>query len=164
MRERKIGRRQFLWLGISRPVSLPILFIIGCDSIQQKAVVHSPVLNPEESLRKLLLILGPWTTSDRKKGEDFAGRFLASEHANTFLHDSSGLLKSLAGRFPADSLAVNQINLRKLPVNERELLIKLTKQLYSFVEIRFHVCGEPPWGECQPDRMRYTRAPDSDII
>jgi hypothetical protein len=135
------------------------LFIIGCDSGQQKAVVHSHALNPKESLKKLLLLLGPWTPSEKEKGEDFVRRFLASEHAGTYLPESSVLIQNLAGRFPADSMAVNQINLRKLPASERELLTNLTKQLYSFVEIRFFVSGEPPWGECQPDRMLYTRVP-----
>jgi hypothetical protein len=164
MSEHKIGRRKFLWLGISRPVSLPLLFIIGCDSEQQKTIVNSHALNPEESLRKLLLLLGPWTPSEKEQGEDFVRRFLASEHAGTYIPESSGLLKSLSSRFPADSMAVNQINLRKLPATERELLTNLTRQLYSFVEIRFYVSGEPPWGECQPDRTRYTRVPKSDSI
>ena len=163
MSKNKIGRRQFLWLGISRPVSLPILFIIGCDSVQQK-VVYSPVLNPEESLRKLLLLLGPWTPSQIEKGDDFIRRFLASEHAKTYLHESSGLIQNIADRFPADKMAANEINLRKLPVDERHLLIQLTKQLYSFVEIRFHISNESPWGECQSDRMRYTIAPNLNRI
>jgi hypothetical protein len=164
MSEHKIERRQFLWLGISRPVSLPLLFIIGCDSGKQKSIVNSHALNPEKSLRKLLLLLGPWTPSEKEQGEDFVRRFLTSEHAGTYIPESSGLLQSLASRFPADSMAVNQIDLRKFPANERELLTNLTRQLYSFVEIRFHVSGEPPWGECQPDRMRYTRVSQSESI
>jgi hypothetical protein len=46
-----------------------------------------------------------------------------------------------------------------LPADERELLVNLVSHLYSFVEVRFVVANEPPWGACQADRTRHTRAP-----
>jgi hypothetical protein len=58
------------------------------------------------------------------------------------------LVQSLAGRFPADTMANKEINLRKLPAKERELLVKLVKQLYSFIEVRFFVSDETPGGIC----------------
>jgi hypothetical protein len=154
MRKNKLGRRQFLRLAISRPASLPMVFVIGCDSVRQKAAVVAPALSPEESLRKLILLLGPWPSAEKERAENFAMRFLKAEHAVTpYLPGSSGLIQSLASRFRADTVAVKEIELRKLPANERELLMNLVRQLYSFIEVRFIVSNEPPWGECQANRM-----------
>ena len=54
---------------------------------------------------------------------------------------------------------VEDINLKKIPKEEHELLIVLGKQLYSFVEMRFYVSNEPSWGECQGNSMWQTRIP-----
>jgi diphthamide synthase subunit DPH2 len=59
---------------------------------------------------------------------------------------------------------LKEIDLQDLPPEERELVIELTKQLYSFIEVRFIVSAEPPWGDCQTDRTRHTRAPVSGKI
>ena len=67
----------------------------------------------------------------------------------------------LAARFPAEAFSVHDIDLEDLPPGERELLVNLTQYLYSLVEVRFHVAGEPPWGECPEDRLRHTLAPAS---
>ncbi len=139
MSNQKLGRRQFLWLAISRPVSLSTVLTIGCDSGKHKAVFLAPELSPEESLKKLVLLLGPWPPAEREKAEDFAGRFLKAEHAVTpYLPGLSRPVQNLARRFPANTVAAEQINLRKLPAKEQELLLNLTKQLYSF--IHQHCC------------------------
>jgi len=57
------------------------LDVIGCDSVWQKAAVVAPVLSPEESLRKLILLLGPWPPAEKERAENFAMRFLKAEHA-----------------------------------------------------------------------------------
>ena len=156
MKEHDPKRRQFLRVLIS----LPTGFVIGWDLERHKSTVHAGPLNPEESLKKLILLLGPWPFTDREKAEDFARRFLKAKHAvGSYLPGSSKLVQSLAGRFPADTVAIREINLQNLPTKERELLMNLVKQLYSFIEVRFYVSDEPPWGECQDDTTRHTRAP-----
>jgi hypothetical protein len=159
MSGQKLGRRQFLQFAILRPVSLPILLAIGCTPGRDKGVVLEPELSPEESLKKLILLLGPWPRTEKEKADNFASRFLNAEHAVTaYLPGSNRLVQDLAHRFPSGVMAIKKIDLGKLSAKERELLIKLTKQLYSFIEIRFHVSGEPPWGECQPNRTLYQGA------
>jgi hypothetical protein len=141
-------RRQFLRVLIS----LPTGFVIGWDLERYKSIVHAHALNPEESLKKLILLLGPWPVTEKEKAEDFARRFLKAKHAvGPYLPGSSQLVQSLASRFPDGTLAIKEINLRSLPAKEQELLMKLVKQLYSFIEVRFYVSNEPPWGECHGD-------------
>ncbi|MHC4165933.1 MAG: hypothetical protein ACYSWQ_03140 [Planctomycetota bacterium] len=160
MSNRKLGRREFLRLAVSRPVSVPILFMIGCDSPRQKAAVRAPESSPEESLKKLILTVGPWTAQEKEEADDFARRFLAAEHAVApYLPESSKVVRSLAGRFPDGIMAAEEIDLRELPGKERRLLVNLTTHLYSFVEIRFMICKQPPQGECQSGGLPYTSAP-----
>ena len=156
MKASETGRRQFLRLLIS----LPMTFGIGCDSELAKASVQAAPLSPEESLKKLIRLLGPWSAPDKEKAEVFAARFVESKHAVApYLPGSSELVQSLASRFPAQIMAVKEIDLRNVPAKERELLVQLAAQLYSLIEVRFIASDEPPWGSCQSDTMRYTRAP-----
>lgn len=160
MTTRKLQRRQFLQAVISQPVSIPLLFILGCDSLHETNTFLASQLNPQNSLKKLILLLGPWPADQREKAENFAARFLKAEHAaGPYLSGSSRLVQSLARKFAEGTMAVKQIDLRKLPAKERALLTDLTRQLYSFVEIRLLICKEPPQGECQSDRIRYTLDP-----
>jgi hypothetical protein len=56
-------------------------------------------------------------------------------------------------------MAVQEIGLGNIPNEEQEILLNLTKQLYSFVEVRFYVSNEPPWGQCQDSSKWHTRIP-----
>lgn len=151
-----INRRQFLKVLIS----LPLAYTIGCQPEQKDSAAVKFLLSPEESLRKLLFILGPWPAGDREEAKDFARRFLTSKYTvSSYLPESGELVQSLAARFPDGVMAVHEINLRGLPAKEKDLLMKLVRQLYSFIEIRFYAAHEPPWGECGGGRMRHTRAP-----
>ena len=156
MKNWEISRGQFLRFL----ASLPLFSAIGLDSKFFKYAVSAEPRTPEESLKKLIFLFGPWSEKDRKEAEDFADRFLAAKHAVApYLPGSNEWVQSLANRFPADTVAVNEINLRDLPAKERELLIGLINQLYSFIEVRFIVSKEPPWGECLGDLTRHTLAP-----
>lgn len=157
MKEYDHERRQFLKLAIS----LPIAFVIGCD-LERKPEAKAPILNPEESLKKLIFVLGPWSAKDKEKAEDFAKRFLKVEYVSSaYLQESSELVQSLASRFTAESIAIKEIDLRSLTKEEQKLLIILVQQLYSFVEVRFYVSNEPPWGECQGSNKWHTQNPRS---
>ncbi len=146
-------------------VSLPIGLAVGCDTEQRKSDTGAPLLSPEESLRKLVLVLGPWSTSDKEEADDFAQRFLKAGHASgQYLAEASELVQNLASRFPAETMAMDEIDLRNLPAKERELLTRLTSQLYSFIEVRFYVSNEPSWGLCQGDNTWHTRTPMLDKI
>lgn len=149
-------RRRFLGFL----ASLPLVFTLGCDRSGKRVAVTPATLGPEESLNKLLLTLGPWHSEEREKAEDFAKRFLKAEGAGSAYLSSSGkLVQNLASRFPDDSFALKEIDLTGLSGEERELLLNLVTQLYNYIEVRFFVSNEPPWGECQPDRTRYTLPP-----
>lgn len=160
MSNRKLGRREFLWLAVSGPVSLPILSSAGCDSAKRMPTVLAPKSGPEQSLKKLILMVGPWPADHKEKADDFVRRFLAAEHTvSPYLPKSDRLISSLAGRFPNDVMFAEKIDLGELPAEERRLLTNLTAHLYSFVEIRYMLCKQPPQGECQSAGFPYTSAP-----
>lgn len=148
-------RREFLKLL----ASLPVVHMIGCDA-QRIMPGKAPLPGPDASLRKLIRLLGPW--KEKVTADDFIRRFLGAEHTIApYLPDGGQSIQSLAGRFPDDKMSLDTINLGEISEQERELLLQLTEQLYSFIEIRFVLSGEPPWGACQPhDHLRYTRAPE----
>jgi hypothetical protein len=149
-------RRQFIKILLSLPV---VSGLVWDEELLQAAVKTSP-LSSEESLRKLLLLIGPWSTGNLEQAEDFIHRFLRAEQgAGVYLPKAAGLVQSLARRFPDDRKALAEIDLSGLPEQERQLLLKISIQLYSYVEVRFMVAGEPRQGECQDDRLRYTRPP-----
>jgi len=149
-------RRQFIKILLSLPVVSGLVW----DEELLQAAGNAPLVSPEESLRKMLYLLGPWSTDGRQQAEDFSRRFLLAEHkAGLYLPEASGVLQSLARRFSDDRMALTEIDLNGLSEQERQLLLKISRQLYSYVEVRFTVAGEPQQGECQADRLRYTRPP-----
>ncbi len=149
-------RRKLLKLVIS----IPLGFAAGCEPAKHAPTVKQPFLDPEESLEKLILLLGPWSTTDREQGEDFARRFLGASHGGgLYLPGSRELVQSLASRFSNGATAIREINIQNLPGEEQALLMKLVSQLYSLIEVRFLASNDPPWGACQVDSLRYTRAP-----
>ncbi len=153
-KDSNLNRRQFLNISYKLVLSLPVAYVIGCGTDK------SSPLNPEDSLKKLIFLLGPWSAAEKQKADDFANRFLKAKHAfKPYLPGSGKLVQSLAKRFPAESMAINQINLQNLAPKERDLLITLTQQIYSYVEVRFDVANEPPWGLCQGDRLWHTKPP-----
>ena len=149
-----VTRRRFLNLGNKFLALIPLVHLTGCISD------HSSILSPADSLKKLIFILGPWTSEDKLIAEEFAERFLKANHIiNQYLPKTAKIIQSLSLGFPDNSWAVEDINLKKIPKEEHELLIVLGKQLYSFVEMRFYVSNEPSWGECQGNSMWQTRIP-----
>ena len=155
--KRLVTNRRLLLGGL---VSLPMAFVFGRDWSLFKAADAASPLSPRASLKKLALLLGPWRGVDREEAEDFASRFVAAKHAvRPYFPEASQLIQSLASRFPASTIATKEINLSDLNAKEKELLIALVKQLYSFVEVRFIVSDKPPWGACLGDGMWHTRAP-----
>ena len=149
-------RRRFLGMLVSLPAALSL----GCATKGSTPMVQPKVPSPDQALRRLILAAGPWPSGEREKGEDFARRFLAADGAvSSYLPAHGKVLQALAGRFPDGASALEEIDLGALSPKERELLLKLVAQLYSYIEVRFFISREPPWGECQPDRMRYTRSP-----
>ena len=162
MKDYELNRRQFLKALTSLPISLPMVSTVGYAAKLVEATVRRPTLSPEDSLKKLVLLFGPWSAAGGETSADFARRFMKSIHVvGSYLPESNKLVQSLAGRFPAGTVAIKEIDLRKLQPKEQELLMNLTKQLYNFVEVRLLASSEPQWGECQTDdRMRYTRAPE----
>ncbi len=149
MKNQEHERREFLRLL----AALPVVLAVGCEGKQA-------TLDADESLRKLIRLLGPW--KDRAAAADFTRRFLGAESAVApYLPDGGRSLQLLAARFPDDAMAVETADLTGVSEQERNVLLALTGQLYSLVEVRFLVSGEPPWGECgSGDPLRYTRAPE----
>ena len=148
-----ITRRLFVIQSSRLLAFMPLTGVIGCISDAKLK------LSPEESLKRLIYIFGPWTLEDHSIAEDFAKRFLATNYANEYLPKSVNLIQNLYKQIPEKTSSVKEIDLGKIPVEEQELLITLTKQLYSFVEVRFYVSNEPSWGVCQGDPKWHTRIP-----
>lgn len=156
MRNCDLARRHFLKLLMS----LPMAFTVGAE--RSSSTAHAAPLTPEESLKKLVRVLGPWGETDRERAEKFAKRFVAAKHAvDPYLPRSSRVVQSLASRFPSDAMAVKEIHLQSLPPKEQEILTQLVTQLYSLTEMRFLVSNEPPRGQCLSDSTWHTRAPTS---
>ncbi len=156
MKRHEIQRRELLRLLASLPIGLAI----GCETGGPVAPARVAALGPRDSLKKLILLLGPWPAADSSAADDFARRFLAAEAvAGPYLTGSGDLLQSLAGRFPDDAMSLGEVDLGSLPPEERDLLISLAKQLYSFVEVRLLLSGDRPYGQCQGDPLRHTRVP-----
>lgn len=151
--ESNLNRRQFINISSKLIITLPIVCTFGCESKDGE-------LNPEESLKKLILLLGPWKEDEKQKAEDFAERFVTAKHlSNIYLTESGKIVQSLTGRFSAETMAAKEIDLQALPVEEKDLLIKLTKELYSLVEVRFDVAKEPAWGQCLGNPLWHTKSP-----
>ena len=148
-----ITRRLFVIQSSRLLAFIPLTGVIGCLSDAKLK------LSPEESLKRLIYIFGPWTLEDHSIAEDFAIRFLATNYANEYLPKSVNLIQSLYKQIPEKTSSVKEIDLGNIPVEEQELLITLTKQLYSFVEVRFYVSNEPSWGVCQGNPKWHTRIP-----
>jgi hypothetical protein len=147
-------RREFLAII----TAVPGVVLFGCDSGGQKTRVQTTALSPEDSMKKLILALGPWSANEEAEG--FANRFVNVGHAvGPYLPGSSAVVQNLAARFP-EPMKIHEIDLTSLPAEERKLLLDLTRQLYSYTEVRFLVCGEPQAGECQADNTWHTRIPD----
>jgi hypothetical protein len=141
-------------------LTLPLTLFFGCKTRVLTPASEGSAPSPEEALHRLVLLVGPWDEGQREQAEDFARRFLATENAvSPYLPASATAVQNLAGRFPAGAMAVGEIDLASLPEEERELLLQLSRQLYTYIEVRFFVNGEPPWGQCQKDHLRYTRTP-----
>jgi hypothetical protein len=158
MNKHDVERRELLRLLAALPVGLTV----GCDWNGDEVGVSGDLLGPEDSLKRLILVLGPWSEEERRRAESFADRFIAAPHAGgALLADAAEELRSLAARFGADGMQVAEIRVEELSESESEVLLALVKQLYSLVEVRFLVSGEPAWGECQDDPLMHTRAPVS---
>ena len=143
-----LKRREFVQVLMS----LPLGYAVACAAERR-----SPV---QELLGKLVLALGPWSADDRERAEEFVGRFLAAEHiVGLYLPESNAVIQRLARRFPDGVMALTELDLALLSAEEREFAMQLVQQLYSLVEVRFHVSNEPRWGECLGERTRYVQAP-----
>lgn len=146
-----VTRRRFVIQCSKVLAFVPLAGVIGC--------VEETKLSAEESLKRLVYIIGPWSLEDQSMAEDFANRFLATDYAKEYLPKSVDLIQSLSKQIAKESEEVKEIDLNNLPKEEQEVLITLTKQLYSFVEIRFYTSNEPSWGHCQGDPKWHTRTP-----
>ena len=156
MRKFNARRRKLLKLVLS----VPLGFILGWEFTRAGHAAEQSLQDPEASLHKLILLLGPWSTTDSERGEDFATRFVRASHTGgLYLPWSGELVQSLASRFPDGAMAIGEINMRNLPGEEQALLLKLVSHIYSLIEVRFLACNDPIWGACQADRLRHTRAP-----
>ena len=142
-------RREFIKVLMSLPVGY---YAAGC-AVGSDATAQDP-------LGKLVLALGPWSDGDRERAEEFAGRFLAADQiVGLYLPESRGAIESLAARFPDGAMAIDELDLSSLSMEERDFAVPFVQQLYSFIEVRFDIANEPRWGECLGERTRYTQAP-----
>jgi len=148
-----ITRRRFIDQSTKLLAFIPLVNVIACISD------NDSVLSPEDSLKKLIFIIGPWTIEDKPIAEDFAKRFLKTAHIDQYLPNSEKLVQGLAKQFSNETLAIKDIDLKKLSESEQKLLIDLSQQIHSFLEVRFYISNEPLSGECQGDPKWHTQIP-----
>ncbi|UCH83334.1 MAG: hypothetical protein JSW50_12855 [Candidatus Latescibacterota bacterium] len=156
MTDHDARRRQLLQMIATAPLALAL----GCDA--ERGSQSTKVAAPEakEALRKLIVCLGPWSAEEKTLADDFAARFVESRYTvGSFLPGSAKIVQSLAERFPTGVMA-DEVDLGPLSTAERELLTTLVQQIYSFVDVRFHVAKEPPFGQCVGDPTWHTKAPE----
>lgn len=150
----KLSRRKFLDSGMKVLAFIPFINIVGC--IQDRSSIPSP----EDSLKKLIYVMGPWTLSDKPAAEDFANRFVQADHiVSQYLPQSADIIQKLSSRFSDNDFAVKEIDLNKLDPEERDLIVALGKQLYDLIEMRFYVSKIPPWDQCIGDALWHTKVP-----
>ena len=65
------GRRAILRFILT----LPLTLLFGCRPRIQPPIAEAPAPDPEEALRRLVLLVGPWGEGQREQAEDFARRF-----------------------------------------------------------------------------------------
>jgi len=149
-----ITRRSFVIKSSRALAFLPIAGTVGCFSNTDSK------LNSEDALKRLIYIVGPWTVADKLIAENFAERFLKAGHSDPYLPKSVNLIQSLLKEISEVTFADKEISLDNIPEEEQEALLNLTKQIYSFVEVRFYVSNEPTWGQCQENSIWHTKIPD----
>ncbi len=106
---------------------IPFAGVIGCIPEAESK------LGAEESLNRLIYIVGPWALEDQSIAEDFAKRFLATGYATQYLPKSVDLIQSLSEQISNETTAVKEIDLGNIPIEEQELLVTLTKPTRSFL-------------------------------
>jgi len=148
-----LPRRRFIIQSSKLLAFIPFAGVISCSSDADYK------LSAEESLKRLIYIIGPWTLKDQSMAEDFAIRFIATDFAKQYLPKSVNLIQSISKQISNETMAVKEIDLGNMPKEEKKSLVTLTKQIYSFVEVRFYVSNEPPWGQCQGNPKWHTRIP-----
>ena len=145
----ELRRREFIQVLMS----LPVGYVAAACAVERRTP-------GQMALGKLVLALGPWPPEEGARADEFVGRFLAADHiVGLYLPGSSSTILSLARRFPDGAMAVGAVDLEVLTPEERDLVVELTQQVYSLVEVRFYVASEPRWGECLGERTSYTRPP-----
>ena len=149
-----VTRRRFVVQSSKLLAFMPFVGVIGCISDKDTT------LSSEDSLKRLIYMIGPWSIDDNLIAEDFAKRFLRTPHADKYLQKSVQLIKSLSRQIPKGPMAVKEVDLNSMHKEEQELLVSLTQELYGFIEVRFYASKVPPWGHCQGDPMWHTRVPN----
>ncbi len=148
-----LTRRKFVIQSSRLLAFLPIAGAVGCFSNTDSK------LSPEDTLKKLIYIVGPWNVTDKLAAENFAKRFLQTSHADPYLPKSVGIIQSLTKQLTEETIALKEIGLDNIPNEEQVVLLNLIKQVYSFVEVRFYVSNEPPWGQCPGSSKWHTKIP-----
>jgi len=146
-----ITRRKFVIQSSKLLAFIPFAGVIGCISDVDSKLSH------EDSLKRLIYIVGPWTLEDHLIAEDFIKRFLKTSYADQYLPKSVTLIQSLSKQISKETFAMKEIDLDNISKDEKEILINLSKQIYSFVEVRFYISNEPDWGQRQGNAKWHMR-------
>ena len=142
--------------------SVPAGFLVGFNSTLKATAILASDLTPSQTLKKLIIMLGPWSTQQKRDAEDFANRFLRAKHmVKPFLPESAVLLQNIANHFSNDNRVLKEINLEEFSTKEQKLLSQLVSQLYNLKEIRYLTSNEQPYGICQSNPISYIKIPAS---
>ena len=131
--------------------ALPVGVVLGCGRGPDEK------FDVQEAVQILMARLGPFPENRPEEIADLSTRYLESPAGKKLIADGSDLLLRIAGQLSRGSDQLATLNLRAFSALERQWLLDFVRQLYSFLEIRNRVCGEPIFGECQADPLFYTR-------
>ena len=89
-----ITRRRFVIQSSRLLAFIPLAGVISCAGETK--------LSAQESLKRLIYIIGPWSQADQSMAEDFANRFLETPFAKPYLPKSVSLIQSLSKQLQFD--------------------------------------------------------------
>jgi hypothetical protein len=127
----------------------------GC---RKNPPAERPARELRQDLERLVRVIGPWAAAAAAEADHVIPRYLSDERVKRFEADRAAYTQ-LAARFADHGPAAESIDLAVLTPAERTALVALTADLYSVMQVRFAVSGNPVPGQCVADPQWQTQVP-----
>lgn len=138
--------------------ALPLGLSLGRATAQEEP---AGIVALAEAIHLLIARLGPFGPQRSAMIDDLAARFMASPPGGQLMADGgAALILRIAGQLPAAEGQLARLDLTALDEPARAWTLAFVRQLYSFLEVRNRVAGQPVFGQCLGDGREYTRPPE----